>query len=181
MKQSESVKRWKIELQEFVQKSSEELAALQKDAKRLLSEWSRTKTMDSFRLYLKTKDNAEDLERKICRTKVELLDQVYVSKYLYSDVEAYEVVNMKTPDLWEVRELDCELTEEASRKLKESFVPGGFFGHFDNSLQEWRFTSNKDNPVITIRRHKDGNFYMPNNSCKFVPKASPYKRYDYNF
>ena len=55
-----------------------------------------------------------------------------------------------------------------------------------SKIRTWRvtdFIARTAGLLIGYRRpfHFDGDFYMPNNSCKFVPKASPYKWYDYNF
>lgn len=106
----------------------------------------------------------------------------YASQYLWSDVHAYQVIEEKTPNLIVVRELDTELTPEAKEALDASFIPGGFVGHFDNSKQDWIYRENQNNPLITIRRHKDGKFYQAGDrSCPFVIKSHPYKFYDYNF
>lgn len=107
---------------------------------------------------------------------------LYVSRYLWSDVEAYEVIDMVTPTTWEVRELKATLTDKAGEELRESFVPGGFFGHYDNSKQDWEFESDTNNPVIRIRQHKDGYFYEAGASTIFFAvKDHPYKFYDHNF
>ena len=124
------------------------------------------------------------LEDKIRDIRIELLpnDKKFFTEYLYSDAHAYEIIEQRTPDMYIVRRLNAEITEEASKALKESFIPGGFCGHFDNSLQEWTFSSNEKNPLITIRRHKNGKFYAPNTrTCPFIMHDAPYEHYDYNF
>ena len=108
-------------------------------------------------------------------------EKKFASQYLWTDVHAYQVVEEKTPNLIIVRELDAKLTPEAEEALNASFTPGGFVGHFDNSKQDWVYSENAENPLITIRRHKDGKFYQAGDSCPFVIKSQPYKFYDYNF
>lgn len=133
---------------------------------------------------LKVDEHNRDLIDKIERIKIELLpnDKKYFSEYLYTDVHAYEVIEQRTPDMYIVRRLHAELTDESSNALRESFEPGGFFGHFNNGCQEWTFTSDENNPLITIRRHKNGCFYAPKKRyCPFIMHDEPYEFYDYNF
>lgn len=129
--------------------------------------------------------SANDFEEEVIHPlRVELLpnEDKFFSEYLWSDVNAYEVVRQCTPDKYVVRELDAELTEEADKALKDSFEVGGFCGHFNNDCQEWTFKSNPKNPEIEIRRHKNGKWYRANTrTCPFILKDHPYKFYDYNF
>ncbi|MBO4549689.1 MAG: hypothetical protein J5733_03070 [Bacteroidaceae bacterium] len=122
------------------------------------------------------------LEREIEMVMPFCCDRWYMTEHLYSDARAYEVVEVYTPDKMDVRKLKATITPEAQKKLHESFIPGGFCGHFDNSLQEWTFESDDKNPIITVRRHKDGKFYRANSrTCPFYPTEEPYEWYDYNF
>lgn len=128
--------------------------------------------------------NCGDLECRADYIRTELLpnDKKWFTQFLWSDAHCYEIVEQRTPDLYCVRQMDATITPEADKALKESFIPGGFCGHFDNSLQEWTFKSNEKNPVIAIRRHKNGKFYASNTrTCPFVMLNHQYEHYDYNF
>lgn len=106
----------------------------------------------------------------------------YMTEYLYSDAHAYEVIEVYSFRKMDVRRLDAKLTTNAKKKLQDSFIPGGFIGHTDNDLQEWTFESNVDNPIITVRLHKDGRYYRPSSrSVYFMIHDSPYEIHDFNF
>lgn len=125
-----------------------------------------------------------DVRERIEKIETELLpnDKKFFTEFLYTDAHAYEVIEQKTENCYVVRQFNVELTAEAKKDLMESFEPGGFCGHFDNGCQEWIYTSNENNPLITIRRHKNGKFYRSNtNTCPFVMMNEPYEHYDYNF
>lgn len=67
----------------------------------------------------------------------------HVTEFHYTDRDAWEVIEIISPRRIKIRELDAELT----RKPKD-FHPGGFSGHYaDNHAQEYKLTSNQDNPV----------------------------------
>lgn len=107
---------------------------------------------------------------------------LYANQFFYSDVEPWEVLEIKTDRCIVVREMKAEITAEGRKKLQESFVPGGFIGHFDNDAQEWKITPDPDGCVATIRRHKDGGFYLPGSRGTFFKLSTkPFKKYDYNF
>ena len=125
-----------------------------------------------------------DLEDERALLAVELLpiDKKWFTQFLWSDAHCFEIVEQRTPDLYMVRQMKATPTAEADKQLKESFIPGGFCGHFDNSLQDWVFESDYKNPVIAIRRHKNGKFYEANTrTCPFVMLDHQYEHYDYNF
>ena len=89
------------------------------------------------------------------------------------DVQAPEVETTAT---------EATETPEAREARMASFVPGGFVGHFDNSLQEWTFESDESNPIYTVRRHKNGKFYRPGTrTCPFIMHDGPYEHYDFNY
>lgn len=106
-------------------------------------------------------------------------DKKYASMHLHTDAHAYEIVAEKSDKVMMVRQLVATPTNESMKKMRETFVPGGFFGHTDNSLQEWTFASKEDNPVIAIRKHKDGRWYA--NGFLFTIESEPREFYDYNF
>lgn len=106
----------------------------------------------------------------------------YMTNYLHSDAHAYEVVEVYSRDKMDVRRLKATEKPEAREARLASFVPGGFCGTFDNSLQDWTYESDEKQPIQTVRRHKDGKYYLPNTrTSPFVPQTEPYEWYDFNF
>jgi hypothetical protein len=96
----------------------------------------------------------------------------------YSDVEPYEIVKVISNKTLVVRAMDSKPEPKAQEKLNKSFVPGGFVGHFENSLQGWIITSNVNNKTQRIRLGKKG----WKGSCgRFVLSNHPIKHYDFNF
>ena len=108
-----------------------------------------------------------------------IITQKYVNCYGYTDITPYEVVRVISEKTIEVREMDCKLTEASKQAMQESFVPGGFCGHTDNSLQDWIIASNPNHAVIRLYLHKDGCYY--GFSGKGRLSDFPIKHYDYNF
>ena len=125
-------------------------------------------------------DKREWLIKEIKKLELELLEKKYANHYGYSDVEPYEVVEEITPNKYLIRWMKSVQTEESKNKLKESFVVGGFCGHFDNDLQEWNIASCEDVLPFAIRRHKDGKWYDVYHR-KYVISSKPIKFYDFNF
>lgn len=107
-------------------------------------------------------------------------NQKYANKMLHTDIIPFEVIRHRKENLIEVREMDAEITEESKKDLAASFRPGGFLGHTNNSLQKWSYSSNAENPIITIRKHKDGRWYDKYGN-RYVLRNAPEKLYDYNF
>ena len=106
----------------------------------------------------------------------------FANQYFFTDVEPYEVLKQLSKNVILVRKLKCTLKEEADKKLRDSFVPGGFVGHFNNGAQEWDYSSDENATPIKIRLHKDGKYYLPNTrGTYFRLSDKPYKWYDYNF
>ena len=106
----------------------------------------------------------------------------YANQVFYTDWEPWEVIEIKTDRCIVIRKMKSEIKKEAAEALQDSFVPGGFCGHFNNDLQEWDITSNPEGEIATVRRHKDGCFYFAGASGnRFYVEAEPYKYYDYNF
>lgn len=140
---------------------------------------SKPRGRDLYDNYRKISDNVERLEHEIKFHTIMLQDKKYATEWLYSDAHAYEIIEEKSANTILVRQLKATIKPEAQKKLQESFVPGGFCGHFDNDLQEWNFETCETNPIETIRKHKDGFWY----GCgrRFTICAEPYEHYDYNF
>ena len=127
-------------------------------------------------------ENTRVLERRKERNEPFAKEKWYMSEYLYSDRHAYEVVEVYSWRKMAVRQMKVTEVPEAQAKRMESFIPGGFCGHFDNSLQEWTYESDESNPILIVRRHSDGMFYRPNTrTCPFIPQTEPYEYYDFNF
>lgn len=126
-----------------------------------------------------------DIRRKLNKLEEELkevltlLNARFANYYSYTDINPYEIVEWVSPLTIRVREMDATETEESKKARHESFVPGGFCGHTDNSVQDWEIQSNNSNPVLTLRKHKDGNWY----SCgrRFRLNSKPIMHYDFNF
>lgn len=107
--------------------------------------------------------------------------RIYANQHFYTDVEPWEVVEIKSERLLVVRPMKATIKPEAKKALHDSFTPGGFCGHFDNSAQEWDYESDPNATTVKIRRHKDGAFYMANDSTRFVISDKPCKHFYYNF
>lgn len=96
----------------------------------------------------------------------------YISEYLYTDVEAYEVVKVCTPNKVIIRKLDTKQTV-----FPKEFYPGGFSGHYaDNYNQDYEYISNEANAVAPLFKGKKGW-----GNGRFRMSDTPYKFHDYNF
>lgn len=108
------------------------------------------------------------------------MEAKFANRHGYSDVDPFEVVGKVSDRCLEIRAMKAEKTEEGKKRLRDSFQPGGFVGHFDNYGQEWEITSNQEAKVIRIRLHKDGQWRNSGGS-RFILSDRPSKFYDYNF
>ena len=127
-------------------------------------------------------EKTRQLEKRKERNEPFAKEKWYMSEYLFSDRHAYEVVEVYSWRKMAVRQLKATEVPEAKEKRMTSFIPGGFVGHFDNSLQEWTYESDESNPILIVRQHSDGWFYRPNTrTCPFIPQTEPYEYYDFNF
>ena len=127
-------------------------------------------------------ERKREYQKLMEREKPFTKEKWYMTEFLYSDAHAYEVVEVYSRDKMDVRRLNATEKPEAKEARLASFIPGGFCGNFDNSLQDWTFESDEKQPILTVRRHKDGKFYRPNTrTCSFVPQTEPYEWYDFNF
>lgn len=105
----------------------------------------------------------------------------YVNQRLYTDVRPFEVLQQISATKILVRSMKVELEEESKKNLSDSFIPGGFVGHFDNSLQKWIITPNPAATPFVVRRRKDGLYYQAGGCLPFKPSDRPVYIYDYNF
>ena len=106
--------------------------------------------------------------------------KLFANRMGWSDIEPFEVIEQRTEKLYVVREMEAVETKESIIARNKSFVPGGFFGHFDNDLQDWDIKPKEKGFTFNIRRHKDGHFY---DTCRqrYVISEKPIKYYDFNF
>lgn len=140
----------------------------------------RNREMGIYDRYHANDKAIENLEREIKFHTVMLQDKKYATEWLWSDAHAYEIIEELSDTKMTVRRMKATLKPEAKKELNESFEPGGFCGHFDNSLQEWDYESVEDNPIETIRKHKNGKWYATGKR-HFTIEAKPYEWYDFNF
>ena len=78
----------------------------------------------------------------------------YANKILFSDIEPYEVIEQKTERLLVIREMECKEKEESIKNRIQSFIPGGFCGHYDNDVQDWDIKPKNNGYTFKIRKHK---------------------------
>ena len=105
----------------------------------------------------------------------DVVEYKYACHYMYTDVDAYEIVKVVSDKTIEVRKMD---TEHDIAHLKQ--YVGGFFGHVaEQRNQKVTYASNPDNEVIRIRKKKNGDWGHKGN--RFGLKEKPYAFYDYNF
>ena len=75
------------------------------------------------------------------QSQIEFPVKKYISYYMYTDVQAYEVVRQVSKTKIEVRELDTKAIKQPSE-----FYAGGFSGHYaDNHNQEYEYKRTKPN------------------------------------
>ena len=104
----------------------------------------------------------------------------YANRIMFSDIRPYEVVKVISENKMEIREMNAVETEASREARAETFHEGGFIGNCDDGDQKWDITSNPNNPITTIRRHKDGKWYCVGGN-KYILSDTPKKFYDFNF
>lgn len=146
----------------------------------LASRDDKTESHKLYEVYHSNDETIENLEREIKFHTVMLQEKKYATLWLFSDAHAYEIIEEKSDKVILVRQLKATIKPEAQKALHDSFVPGGFCGHFNNDAQEWDFATDESNPIETIRKHKNGRWYGLG-KARFTIEAEPYERFDYNF
>lgn len=178
------MKTTKINHSEILNSLKAEYITLTREREQARKVWmantDRSKKMELYDRYHANDEAIEKLEREIKFHTVMLQDKKYATMWLWSDAHAYEIIEEKSDKVILVRQMKATIKPEAQKELHDSFVPGGFCGHFDNDLQEWDFATNESNPIETIRKHKDGRWYGAGKT-RFTIEAEPYERFDYNF
>lgn len=145
-----------------------------------LANTDRSKREEMYDRYHANDEEIDRLESEIRFHRIMLQEKKYATMWLYTDAHAYEIIEEKSEKVITVRRLKATIKPEAARRLNESFVPGGFCGHFNNDAQEWDFASDESAPIETICRHKNGRWYGSGKS-RFTIEEEPYERFDYNF
>lgn len=127
------------------------------------------------------KEKIEKMKREAEYCRIRSLEQFYCNRHLYSDIQPYEVIEIISDDRLKLRSMDFVQTNGSVERLRESFSPGGFLGHFDNSVQEWICKPDENGIVVEVRRRKDGFFYEVGGSIPFVLSDQPRRYRDFNF
>jgi hypothetical protein len=111
------------------------------------------------------------------------LPKIYMNRMCYTDIEPYEVVRINTVKNITIRPMKSVETQESKAARIASFIPGGFCGHTDNSVQQWDITSDEtidEKDYITVRMHKDGRYYDAQGGV-YIMSKTPTRYYDFNF
>lgn len=129
----------------------------------------------SFDIYVSEPNSIEDVP-KIKDDKGNFgIEEKYAMMHGYSDIKAFEIVNVISDRTIEVRRLN------ATRGFKPEFEVGGFSAHCtNNDNQKWTFESDESNPIIRLRKAKNSDYWL-NRGTKFRIGKEPYEKYDYNF
>ena len=188
MKTNKNMEKHRQALRERLSVLESEKSYIELEKERLYNEYRiKSKELDGHEAYKLFKDiihdiikKSSDVQKKIDNIRKDLLEKKYANLLLYTDIEPYEVVEEMTPNLYIVRPMKAVQTKESIEKIKESFIPGGFFGHFENDLQEWIIAPDEEADTIRIRRHKDGVFYDTHGG-RYAISDKPVKKYDFNF
>ena len=122
-----------------------------------------------------------ELKKEAERCRIRSLEKFYCNRHLYSDTEPFEVIGIVADNKLRLRSMNAVQTEESVKRLRESFSPGGFIGHFDNSEQEWVCSPDEHGVIVDVRQHKNGHFYEPNSTIPYVLSDKPIKFRDFNF
>lgn len=102
--------------------------------------------------------------------------KAYANQMGWSDVEPYEVVEVRTPNKVMIRRMESEMT-----KAPKLIGTGGFAAHFDNHTQEWEITSNESYPVVAIRWSKAKKHWYDKYGQRYRMSDTAVKFYDNNF
>lgn len=177
----------KVNHSEILESLKNELEMLTAKKHETLEAWRNSGSLEDgtrdrqlFYKAVENDDRIKELKREINFHTIMMQEKKYATEHLWSDAHAYEIIEEKTATKMLVRQLKATIKPEARKALHESFIPGGFCGHFDNDLQEWDFEVNENNPIIEIRKHKNGRWYA-SGKRHFTIEAQPREYYDYNF
>ena len=127
------------------------------------------------------KEKIDLLQRELNVCKTRSLEKFYCNRHLYSDIQPYEVIEVLSDTRLKLRSMNYIQTEGSVERLRKSFEPGGYVGHFDNSVQEWICTPDEKGIVVEVRQRKDGHFYEVGDSIPYVISDKPVRFRDFNF
>jgi len=100
----------------------------------------------------------------------------YANHYGWTDITPYKIVKHVSDKTLEIRRMKAERCGDWTPE----FVQGGFSAICVNQTdQRWFITSDSEEPVLRIRRHKDGRWY--HRQSLFRLAVEPIYFYDYNF
>ena len=100
----------------------------------------------------------------------------FANLHMYSDVRPYEVIHTISEKTIEVREMAAVVDPN----FKPEFKQGGFVAHCANQAdQSYFYKSDECQPVIRIRKRKDGKWYSK--LGRHVIANAPRYFYDFNF
>jgi len=88
---------------------------------------------------------------------------LYANQFLFSDIYPYEVVKKVSDVTMDIQEMSAELQPET-----------------DPYEQKYKFSSNKENPIIRIRKNKKG-VWRDKDGRKYIIGNEPRKYHDYSF
>lgn len=151
------------------------------DLPRDTKEWKEASSKCYWDVIKPNKERIDALQKESNECRIRSLEKFYCNRHLYSDIQPYEVIGITSDTKLRLRSMNAVQTEESVKRLKESFSPGGFLGHFDNDEQEWVCTSDDKGIIVDVRRRKDGHFYEVNDSIPYVLSDKPVKFKDFNF
>lgn len=158
-----------------------ELATAEFNALRI--RWKESGYSDEGWEMFREADNVKtEAEWELRQAQIMAQDVVYCNQHFYTDIKPWEVIGMVNEKTLILREMKAEITPESKKDLHDSFVAGGFCGHFDNDLQEWDITSDLEGTIVKVRLHKDGCYRIAGDKgTRFHISDKPTYYYDYNF
>ena len=172
---------WKNELKKQVSELEVKISELELACVMARKEWKASNSSEDRKDYYASLKALESAKDEYDRVWLLSQDKLYCNECLYSDVNPYEVIGYANEKTLIIRAMRAEITEDSQKELRDSFVVGGFCGHFDNELQEWTITSNENEEAFKVRLHKDGCYYAAGCGTRFRLNIKPVKFYDYNF
>jgi hypothetical protein len=98
----------------------------------------------------------------------------------YSDVEPFEVVDVRTENKVVIRAMKAERAEG----WKPDFVSGGFSAHCtnnDDQRNSWSISPDEDGRLVTIRWSKAKMQWQSACGSRYYMSDTPSKKYDFNF
>ena len=102
---------------------------------------------------------------------------MFANKFLYSDIQPFEVIKQRTDKCIDIRPMRAELSPD----FKPIFIPGGFAGTVINQHdQSYSYESIPEATQLTIRLHKNG-MWKDAHGGRYILSDKPLKFYDYNF